>query len=194
MAELKIIISDPKTGKSHQKVLDETQSRSLYGKKIKETVKGDAFGLEGYEFLITGGSDAAGFPMRWDVDGNQKKQILAVEGIGLKRKDKGIKQRKTVAGNQIYTKTAQVNLKVVKVGKAPLEEKPAEEPKEQTKEETKGQAAEKKEGPKKEEKKKEDKVQKQEEKKDKETSPPAGKEEKSPAKDAKPDDKKEKKD
>lgn len=126
MAEIKIVINDPKTGKSYQRALDESQAGALIGKKINDTVKGDAFGLDGYEFKITGGSDSAGFPMRWDVD-MTRKRILAVEGVGLTKKDPGSKQRKTVAGNQVTGKTSQVNLKITKAGKASLGEPKAEE-------------------------------------------------------------------
>ena len=45
----------------------------------------------------------------------------------VKKIGKGMKQRKTVAGNTVHEKTSQVNLKVVKAGKGPLgEDKPAE--------------------------------------------------------------------
>ena len=98
------------------------------GLKIGDNVKGEVLNLAGYEFQITGGSDFAGFPMRSDVPGILRKKVYAVSGIGLKKKEKGLKQRKTVAGNIIYDKTAQVNLKVVKEGKGPLgEDKPKEE-------------------------------------------------------------------
>jgi ribosomal protein S6E (S10) len=45
----------------------------------------------------------------------------------LRKNEPGRKIRKTVAGNTVYANTAQVNLKVLKHGHAPLfEEKPAE--------------------------------------------------------------------
>lgn len=89
------------------------------------------FGLTGYEFLITGGSDHAGFPMRKDISGMGRKKILAVQAIGLKKKAKGLRQRKTVCGNTIHAKISQINLKVTKEGKEPL---PKPEPAEGKKE------------------------------------------------------------
>ena len=69
MAEFKIVISDPKKGKSLQRELKDDAAKGLVGKKIGDTFKGELIDLPGYEFKITGGSDKAGFPMRWDVIG-----------------------------------------------------------------------------------------------------------------------------
>jgi len=125
--ELKIVLSDPKTGKSYQKIIKDADAKRFMGLKIGDNVKGEVLNLAGYEFELTGGSDYAGFPMRNDVPGILRKKIYAVSGIGLRKKEKGLKQRKTVAGNTVYDKTAQVNLKVIKEGKGPLgEEKPKE--------------------------------------------------------------------
>jgi small subunit ribosomal protein S6e len=131
MVEFKLTISDK--GKSVQKEVKDTEAKSFLGKRIGETIKGEIFGLTGYEFQITGGSDNCGFPMRKDVQGAGRKKILAVKGIGLKMKRKGQKQRKTVCGNTIHEKISQINLKVTVEGKKPLiEEKPAA-PKEEAK-------------------------------------------------------------
>ena len=65
---------------------------------------------------LTGGSDKCGFPMRRDVQGTSRKRILAVKGVGIKHKSRGIKQRKTVCGNTIHADIIQVNLKVLKQG------------------------------------------------------------------------------
>ena len=132
--EIKINIGDPKTGKTHKKVLAEDAAKILFGKKIGETFKGEAIDLSGYEFEIKGGSDSTGFPMRYDVQGTLRKRILIAGGVGFNPKRKGIRRRKLVAGNEVYEKTAQINLKVVKYGKEPLE-KPAEATSEEKKEE-----------------------------------------------------------
>ena len=172
MAEFKLVIGDPKTGKSYQREVKDQEAAFFIGKKIKDNVKGEVIGLQGYEFEITGGSDSSGFPMRYDVDGTNRKRILAVEGVGLKKKGRGIRQRKTVCGNRINDNITQINLKILKHGKEQLdvqaepekEEKPAEEksePKEEKKEEVK-------EEPKPEEKKEETNETDEEEKKDKE--------------------------
>lgn len=139
MADFKVVLNDPKTGKSYQREIKDPISRKFIGLKIGDMVKGEIIDLTGYEFQITGGSDYAGFPMRKDVEGSARKKILAVQGVGLKKKAKGIKQRKLVAGNTIHAKIAQINLKIMKEGKQPLggekaEEKKGEKPKEEKKE------------------------------------------------------------
>ncbi len=153
MAEFKLTINDPKTGKSYKHLTSDT---SLVGKKIKEKVKGDVFGLKDYEFEITGGSDNAGFPMRFDIPGIQRKKALLTRGPGVKIKRKGMRKRKTVAGNEISKKTVQINLKIIKPGSKKIEEilGKKEETKEASKEETK-KVEEKPKETKKEEPKKE---------------------------------------
>ena len=69
--------------------------------------------MTGVELLITGGSDNAGFPMRKDVRGGGRKKILIVAGVGARKKAAGLRQRKTVSGNTISSRTVQINLKVV---------------------------------------------------------------------------------
>ena len=120
MPELKLTLCNPKTGKCHQRVLSGDEVKRLYGMKIGDVVRGELLDLSGYEFQITGGSDSAGFPMRADLPGIARRRIYAVSGVGLRRLGKGVKQRKTVAGNTVYAKTAQLNLKVLKEGRQPL--------------------------------------------------------------------------
>ncbi len=109
-----------KDGKSVMKDIAEPEFKHLLGKKIKDHVKGETIGYAGYEFEVMGGSDYCGFPMRWDVQGVQRKRILAISGVGLKKTANGIKHRKTVCGNTIHPKISQVNLKVLKEGSTPL--------------------------------------------------------------------------
>ena len=137
--EFKLNIGCPKTKKCYKKDLKEEDCKPLIGKKIGDILKGESVDLQGYEFKITGGSDSSGFPMRFDVDGPQRKRILIASGVGIKKKKrKGIRLRKTVAGNTIHADTAQINLKIMKYGKDPLEK--AAEP-----EEPKGNAPKKEE-------------------------------------------------
>src|SRR3989344_8906039 len=101
MAEFKVVIGDSKTGKCKQAVVSGDNTRSLFGKKLGDKIKGESIDMPGYEFEITGGSDYAGFPMRKDLDGPIRKQIFAVRGTGLKTIKGGDKIRKTVCGNTI---------------------------------------------------------------------------------------------
>jgi small subunit ribosomal protein S6e len=120
--ELKINIGDPKSGRTVQKVVSGDQAQAFLKKRIGEKISGDAIGYPGYEFEITGGSDYCGFPMRRDVRGTARKKILIVKGVGVRKNVKGRKIRKTVAGNTIYSKTAQINLKILKQGEKPIAE------------------------------------------------------------------------
>ena len=127
MAEYKLVIGT-KSGKCVQRAVADADAAAFFGKKIGQTIDGSAFGLTGYEFLITGGSDNCGFPMRKDNDGSARKKILAIYGIGIREraKSKGCRQKKSVAGNTIYEKTAQINLKVLKGNEEALLAPPAE--------------------------------------------------------------------
>ena len=133
MVSFKLVIGT-KEGKCLQKEIPEADSNAFLGKKVGDKIAGETIGLTGYEFEITGGSDYAGFPMRKDIPGVGRKKILAIEGVGLKKRAKGIRVRKTVCGNTIHPKISQINLKVIKAGSAPL---PFPEPKKEEKKEDK---------------------------------------------------------
>jgi small subunit ribosomal protein S6e len=136
MVDKKIVIGNS-NGKSYQKVIESTEP--LIGRSIGENLKGDLIGFPGYEFMITGGSDVSGFPMRKDIKGARRVKILANSGVGVKVKRRGLLIRKTVAGNTIGEKTIQINLKVEKQGTKKLEEifNSKEEAKPEEKKETK---------------------------------------------------------
>jgi len=145
--EFKINIGDPKSKKTYKKALTDDDAKRLIGKKIGDKIKGESLDLTGYELLITGGSDNAGFPMRKSVNSSGRKKIFTAKAVGfrdihkkkkgdkkLRVKHDGLKVRKTVVGNTISEQTAQINLKVTKQGKktlnellAPKEEKKVEE-------------------------------------------------------------------
>ena len=119
---MKVVISDPKTGKSFQKEISKEEEEKLYGKKIGENINGEIFGLKGYELQIMGGSDKSGFPMRKDVLGSKRIKVLLSSPPGFRPKKKGERRRKGVRGNTISSEIAQVNMKVVKEGEKKLEE------------------------------------------------------------------------
>lgn len=130
------VINNPKTGKSYKK---EGDAQIYMGKKIRDKVDGSAIGLKGYELEITGGSDAQGFPMRGDLEVSGRKRPLVISGVGARKKDSGVKQRKTIHGNIVDETIIQLNVKIIKFGSEDLEkalglvkEEPAEEaPKEE---------------------------------------------------------------
>ena len=119
MVEFKIVINDNKTGKSYQKIL---QDESLLGKKIRDKVDGKLLGLQGYELVITGGSDSAGIPMRQDVDGIARRRIMIESGTGLRSGTKGTRYRKSVKGNTIGSRITQLNMNIIKYGQHSVEE------------------------------------------------------------------------
>lgn len=154
MVKFKVVISDPKGGKSYQREVDSTEITIFKRKKIGDKIDGKLLGLEGYEFEITGGSDKSGFPMRKDVEGIARKRVLITGGVGLRKARKGNRIRKTVRGNTVSLNTSQINMKILKYGKAKLEAE-AKEGEAEAKGEEKSAKEEKGEEKKKEEPKKE---------------------------------------
>lgn len=121
MTEFKLSIGNPKTKKTYKKDVSGDEAKEFLSKKIGDKILGNKLGFTGYEFEVTGGSDASGFPMRKDVNGTARKKILITKSIGNRKGRKGMRIRKSVAGNTIHSKTTQINLKVLKEGKTPLE-------------------------------------------------------------------------
>ncbi len=112
MVTFKLVLSDPKTGKSEASEIKDANAQHLLGRKIGEVLDASAIGLTG-RIMITGGSDKAGFPMRGDTLGGGKNYVLLTEGVGYKSKEAGIKKRKLVRGGTITEETYQVNAKRV---------------------------------------------------------------------------------
>lgn len=134
MVELRIVISDPKTGKSVQRIVKEENRKPFNGLRLGDNIKGELLDLTGYEFTLTGGSDESGFPMRRDVQGTAKKRILATKGTGIRKKlRRGERIKKTVSGNTVGIQTAQLNLKIEKKGSEDIFPKKEEAPKEEQK-------------------------------------------------------------
>lgn len=139
MAELKIVVSNPKTGKTYQKVLPENPYVNM---KVRDKIQGDDLGLEGYELEITGGSDISGCPIRNDLPGIGKKQILLTKGpcIKMPRASRGLRMKKTVVANTITIQIVQLNTKILKEGSKSIENAWSITPKEQKGEEVKAAA------------------------------------------------------
>lgn len=121
MASFKLCISDPSTKKTFQREVKDSMASPFIGLNIGETIKGDSFEMNGYEFLITGGSDYCGFPMRKGILG-LRKSLTIYGGVGFRGAGKGIKRRKTVCGHKIHDRISQINLKVMKQGAKKLAE------------------------------------------------------------------------
>ncbi|MEG9194865.1 MAG: 30S ribosomal protein S6e [Candidatus Methanoglobus sp.] len=121
--EFKVVVSDPKTGKAYQKTVSGANANRLIGKQIGDVVSGTILDLPpDYELQITGGSDKDGFPMRPDMSGSGRRKILVSGGIGFRPKERGLRKRKIMRGRVISKDILQINMKIVKHGKVPLEE------------------------------------------------------------------------
>ncbi len=132
MPELKCVINDVKSGKSYAKAVED---QVFVGRKVGDKVAGAAVGLPGYELLIAGGSDSAGFPLVKFLDTGMRKRVILHKGIGLRtRKKKALPKsaikRRALRGNQINNFTAQVNLKIVQYGSKSVEDCLGIQPKE----------------------------------------------------------------
>jgi small subunit ribosomal protein S6e len=114
---MKFILNDVKTGKTYSTELKEDQINLLDSLKMTDKFSGDSIGYPGYEFEITGGSDSAGFPMRFDVQGSARKKITLTQGPCVKINRNGMKKKVNVAGNTVKKSTSQVNAMIVTYGK-----------------------------------------------------------------------------
>ncbi|MFH0885387.1 MAG: 30S ribosomal protein S6e [Candidatus Micrarchaeota archaeon] len=118
---MRIVISES-SGKSYQFELPKDKEAGIIGKKLGDELDGNLVGAAGYTLTLTGGSDGSGFPMRVEVHGSAKKQILMSDGVGFNAKEDGARRRKHIRGNTFSAEIVQVNCKVKAPGSTPLEQ------------------------------------------------------------------------
>jgi small subunit ribosomal protein S6e len=109
VAQFKIIVSDPKTGKSEVIEAKDSTAQIFVGRHIGEVVDLSVVG-HNFKVKITGGSDKAGFPMRGDIQGSGKRYVLLTEGIGFRNSVEGEKRRKLVRGGTVSEELYQLNV------------------------------------------------------------------------------------
>jgi small subunit ribosomal protein S6e len=126
MAKFKVVVSDPETGASKSVELEGARAAPLIGRRMGEVIDGSIVDLPGHKVQITGGSDKDGFPMRPNVHGGVRREVVLSGGVGFNPETRGARRRKTVRGNVITDEIVQVNMKIV--------EKPKEKEKKKTKE------------------------------------------------------------
>ncbi|MCL2690972.1 MAG: 30S ribosomal protein S6e [Candidatus Bathyarchaeota archaeon] len=126
MAKFKVIISDPTDGKSKVVEVEEARAAPFIGKKLGEIIDGIIVDMPATKLQILGGSDTDGVPMRGDVHGGIRRQVVLSGGAGFKPKREGARRRKTVRGNTITDEISQINLKIVEQPTKPKETKTAE--------------------------------------------------------------------
>lgn len=119
---MRIVISDPVSGKSYQTEVNKDKEINVIGKKIGDQLEGNLIGAAGYLFELTGGSDGSGVPMRKDVHGSARKLSLMSDGVGFDASEKGERRRKYVRGSSYSSEIVQVNVKVAQTGVTPLEQ------------------------------------------------------------------------
>ena len=102
----------------------ESTNEFFIGKSLGDKVHGKEISpnLSEYELEITGASDIAGFPHMKGAAGIALRRVLLTKGWGMHDSRKGVRVKKTVRGEKLSEKTAQINLKVVKEGSKKLEE------------------------------------------------------------------------
>jgi small subunit ribosomal protein S6e len=127
MAKFKVIVSDPKAGTSKAVELEEARAAPFIGRKLGEIIDGSVVDLPAHKVQILGGSDKDGFPMRGNVHGGVRRQVVLSGGAGFTPKNRGERKRKTVRGSIITDEIAQINMKIVErpAGTKPAEAKPA---------------------------------------------------------------------
>ena len=119
MAKFKVIVSDPEAGTSKIVELEETRATPFIGRKIGESVDGAVVDLPAHKLKITGGSDRDGVPMRPNVHGGVRRNVVLSGGVGFNPEDKGERRRKTVRGNVITDEIVQINTKIIEKPKKP---------------------------------------------------------------------------
>lgn len=122
MADFKLVVSDPKTGKAYNVDITGPKTNKFIGKPIGSEIDGDSAGLPGYTLVITGGSDKDGMPMRADLPGQARRKLLVSGGIGYHPTSDGMRKRKLIRGNEVSGDLVQVNAKVTAYGPKTLDE------------------------------------------------------------------------
>ncbi|MFH1403195.1 MAG: 30S ribosomal protein S6e [Candidatus Altiarchaeota archaeon] len=119
--EYKVVVSDPKTGKSYQIELKDENAKRIRHRKIGDSIEGALLGLAGYTLEITGGSDKGGFAMKKGLHDQKAQYVLAKEGIGYNPK-RDVRVRKRMRGEIISEDVVQVNTKITGYGRKTIEE------------------------------------------------------------------------
>jgi len=122
MVELKIVVSDPKTGRAFNVDASGGAAGAIVGKRIGEEIDAGALGLAGYKILITGASDRTGIPAKKSLPGAGRKKLLMAEGVGFHPVMEGERRRKTIRSNEITADFVQINARVTAYGEKTLDE------------------------------------------------------------------------
>lgn len=119
---MQIVYSDRKTGKTGQTDVPKDRESQLVGKKMGEILDGAVLGLDGFKLKVTGMSDSSGSPSRREIEGTRKATPLLSYGVGMRKRGKGLRERRSVRGNTISTETVQINTVIEEYGSKTAEE------------------------------------------------------------------------
>lgn len=122
MAEFKVVVADPKSGRAFNVDASGGAAGALVGKKIGEEVDAGPLGLAGYKVRITGGSDRTGIPANESLPGAGRRKLLVTGGVGFHPGMEGQRRRKMLRSKEITADFVQVNAKVTAYGEKKLEE------------------------------------------------------------------------
>lgn len=123
MATFQVVVGDPDSGEAHGVEVDGQNANRFLGRELGEEVDGSAVGLDGYTLEITGGSDAAGRPLRGDVGGPNLSEVLVAErSTGYRPDREGERRRVTVRGREISEEVVQINARVAARGDSSIDE------------------------------------------------------------------------
>ena len=81
--DLKVVLSDPKTGRAYNVDASGGAAGSIVGKRIGDEFDAAPIGLAGYKIKITGGSDRTGIPAKKGIPGAGRRNLLLAGGIGF---------------------------------------------------------------------------------------------------------------
>jgi small subunit ribosomal protein S6e len=113
MAKFKVIVSDPQAGTSKVVEVEEARASPFIGKRLGETLDGAVVDMPGTKIQLVGGSDKDGVPMRPNVHGGVRRNVVLSGGVGYNPTRKGGRKRKAVRGNIITDEIVQLNAKFV---------------------------------------------------------------------------------
>ncbi|HOI12533.1 MAG TPA: 30S ribosomal protein S6e [Methanoculleus sp.] len=122
MADFKIILSEPETGRSYKVDATGPAAGALIGKRIGDEIDGSILGFAGYTIKITGATDKTGIPARRDLPGPARRRLLLSRGVGFHPVMDGERRRKSVRGSEISADIVQINAAVKESGAKPLAE------------------------------------------------------------------------
>ncbi|MEN6396897.1 MAG: 30S ribosomal protein S6e [Methanoregula sp.] len=122
MVELKVVVSDPKTGRAYNVDASTGAAGAIVGKRIGDELDAGPLGLAGYKILITGGSDMTGIPARKSLPGAGRRKLLLAEGVGFHAVMEGERKRKMIRAHEITPEFVQVNARVTAYGEKTLDE------------------------------------------------------------------------